>query len=76
MSLLNYRNAIMGWAAWKVVKRIVREKVLRKAPFIPSPPPAPTVVQRARSPRAFAAYLAAAGSVFAFLRLRKGGGAA
>jgi hypothetical protein len=70
VSVINRRNAVLGWLTLQLAKRQwVREKILRRTP----PPPPPTVVQRARNPKALAAILAAAGGVLAFLRLRKGG---
>jgi len=68
--MVNRRNALMGWAAWTVGKRILREKVMRQAP----PPPPPTLVERVKSRKAIAAYAVAAGaSTLVFLRLRRGG---
>jgi hypothetical protein len=68
-TIVNRRNAIMGWAAWAVAKRFLREKVMRQAP-----PPPPTVADRAKSRKAITAYAVAAGaSVLVLLRLRRGG---
>ena len=36
MGILNRRNAVTGWAVWKVVQRLVRRKLER---FRPAPPP-------------------------------------
>jgi hypothetical protein len=69
-SIVNRRNAIMGWAAWTVGKRFLKEKVMRQAPT----PPPPTLAERARSRKAITAYAVAAGaSTLVFLRLRRGG---
>jgi len=60
----------MGMAAWAVMKRILKEKVMRRPP----PPPPPTMAERARSRKAITAYAVAAGaSTLVFLRLRRGG---
>jgi hypothetical protein len=70
VSIVNRRNAIMGWAVWTVGKRFVKEKVMRQAP----PPPPPTITERATSRKAITAYAVAAGaSTLVFLRLRRGG---
>ena len=59
----------MGWAAWTVGKRILKEKVMRQ-----TPPPPPSLAERARSRKAITAYAVAAGaSTLVFLRLRRGG---
>jgi hypothetical protein len=69
VSIVNRRNAIMGWAVWTVGKRFVKEKVMRQAP-----PPPPTIAERAKSRKAITAYAVAAGaSALVFLRLRRGG---
>ena len=58
----------MGWAAWTVGKRFVKEKVMRRTP------PPPTIAERAKSRKAITAYALAAGaSTLVFLRLRRGG---
>ena len=57
-------------AAWALMKRVLKEKVMRQAP----PPPPPTLAERARSRKAITAYAVAAGaSTLVFLRLRRGG---
>jgi len=59
----------MGWAAWTVGKRFLKERVMRQ-----QPPPPPTIAERAKSRKAIIAYAVAAGaSTLAFLRLRRGG---
>jgi hypothetical protein len=69
VSIVNRRNAIMGWAAWAVAKTFLKEKVLRQKPT-----PPPTIADRAKSRKAIVAYALAAGtSVLVFLRLRRGG---
>jgi hypothetical protein len=72
MSVFNRRNAVAGWAVWKVGKQVVKRKLpLRRK----QPPPPPTFVQKLQSsPKAIAAFFVAAGAgVAAFLRLRRGG---
>jgi hypothetical protein len=32
MGIVNRRNAVMGWAAWKVVKRVGRQKAREAVP--------------------------------------------
>jgi len=67
VSILNRRNAVLGWAGWKVVKRVVRRKA--------APPPPPTPLERVGGLKAVAAALVAAGAgVAGLLRLRKRGG--
>ena len=64
MGIVNRRNAVAGWAVWKLAKRFLRRKVKKTVPPVP---------QAARHPKAFAAFLLAAGAGIAtFLRLRKG----
>ena len=66
-SIVNRRNAIMGWAVWTVGKRFLKEKVMRQ-------PPPPSIAERAKSRKAITAYAVAAGaSTLVFLRLRRGG---
>ena len=58
----------MGWAAWTVAKRFLKERVMRQQP------PPPTIAERAKSRKAITAYAVAAGaSTLVFLRLRRGG---
>ena len=58
----------MGWAAWTVGKRFLKERVMRQ------PPPPPTLAERAKSRKAITAYAVAAGaSTLVLLRLRRGG---
>src|SRR3954464_11934536 len=47
----------MGWAAWTVGKRFLKEKVMRRAP-----PPPPTIAERAKSRQAITPYAVAAGA--------------
>jgi hypothetical protein len=34
MSVINRRNAVMGWAVWSVVKRVGRRKARNAAPSV------------------------------------------
>jgi hypothetical protein len=66
MGIVNRRNAVAGWAAWKLAKRVLR----RKAQHAAAP-----VTTAARRPKALFALLVAAGAGIAtFLRSRAGGG--
>jgi hypothetical protein len=65
VSILNRRNALTGWAVWKVVPRLVKRKLRRKAP---EPPP-----KRVPRKSALAALGAAAAGAVTFLRLRRRG---
>ena len=59
MGILNRRNAVTGWATWKVVSRLVKRKA-------PPPPPKKRPVKSA-----IAAVTAALLGTAAFIRLRK-----
>jgi len=34
MSVINRRNAVMGWAVWSIVKRVCRRKARNAAPTV------------------------------------------
>ena len=61
MSIVNRRNAVLGWAAWEVGKRVARHKA-RSA--------VPSVDTETRRPNraAIVAVLAAAGAALVFWR--------
>jgi hypothetical protein len=73
MSVFNRRNAVAGWAVWKIGKRVVKRKL--PLPRRRKQPPPPTFMQKLQSsPKAIAAFFVAAGAgLAAFLRLRRGG---
>ena len=63
MGIVNRRNAVAGWAAWKLAKRALRKKAAKARP--------PQLETVARRPKALAALLvAAAAGVVSFLRSR------
>ena len=63
VGILNRRNAVMGWAAWKVAKRVGKKKARGAAPSVARGRPNKSLV---------AAVLAAAAGATAFLRGRRG----
>jgi hypothetical protein len=72
MGVFNRRNAIAGWAVWKVGKRVAKRKLPSLRRRQPRPP---TLRERLQSrQRTIAAFFVAAGAgLAAFLRLRRGG---
>ena len=62
MSIVNRRNAVMGWAVWKVMKRAGKKKA-RSA--------TPSVEDRKPNKPLIAVALAAAAGALAFLRGRR-----
>ena len=62
MGIVNRRNAVMGWAIWKVVKRVGKKKARQAAPSVSGGKPNRSLV---------AVVLAAAAGATAFLRGRK-----
>ncbi len=63
MAFFNRRNALLGWAVWKLGKRTAKKKA-REA--VPEPP--------SRSSAAFAAGVATFFGALAFWHRRRGGG--
>ena len=64
MSIVNRRNAVLGWAAWEVGKRVAKRKARQAVPAVDSE------TRRPNKP-AILATMAAAGAVLLFWR-RKG----
>lgn len=62
MSVFNRRNAVMGWAVWKVVKRAGKKKARDAAPAVEGGKPNKSLV---------AVVLAALGGAAAFVRGRR-----
>jgi hypothetical protein len=62
VSIVNRRNAVMGWAALKVAKRVGKKKARDAAPSVEGGKPNTSLV---------AVVLAAAAGAFAFLRGRR-----
>ena len=62
MAIVNRRNAVMGWAVWKVAKRAGKKKARGAAPTIEGGKPNKSLV---------AVVLAAAAGAVAFLRGRR-----
>ncbi len=65
MSILNRRNAMLGWAAWAVGKRVLKRKAKAAVP---------SRVAEARGPskRGVALLVATGAGVAAFIRRRSG----
>ena len=63
VGIVNRRNAVMGWAVWKVAKRVGRKKARDAAPGVEGGKPNKSLV---------AVVVAAAAGAFAFLRGRRG----
>jgi hypothetical protein len=65
VSVLNRRNAITGWAVWKLVQRLVQRKARRLLPSAAAPAKRP-------SPKGAAALLTTAAlGIAGFLRFRR-----
>jgi hypothetical protein len=62
VSIVNRRNAVMGWAVWKVAKRVGKKKARGAAPTVEDGKPNKSLV---------AVVLAAAAGAAAFLRGRR-----
>jgi hypothetical protein len=59
MSVINRRNAVMGWAVWKVAKRVGKKKAREATPSVEGGKPNPSLV---------AVVLAALAGAFALVR--------
>ena len=64
MSVINRRNAVMGWLTWEVGKRLIRWKAMHAVP---------KVEDRRPNKGAIALFAATVGGVVFFLRRRSGG---
>ena len=62
MGIVNRRNAVMGWAVWKVAKRVGKKKARDAAPSVEGGKPNKSLI---------AVVLAAAAGALAFLRGRR-----
>jgi len=62
VSIVNRRNAVMGWAVWKVAKRVGKKKARGATPTVEDGKPNKSLV---------AVVLAAAAGAAAFLRGRR-----
>ena len=62
MGIVNRRNAVMGWAVWKVAKRVGKKKARDVAPSVEAGRPNKSLI---------AVVLAAAAGALAFLRGRR-----
>ena len=67
MSIVNRRNAVLGWAAWKVGKRAMRRKAQAAKPTVEGGRPNKSLVA------AGAAGAAATAGALAVWRKRRGG---
>lgn len=66
MSIVNRRNAVMGWAAWQVGKRVVKHKAKDAVPKV-------DIDERRPNKSAVALFAASVGGIVFFLRRRSGG---
>ena len=62
MGIVNRRNAVMGWAVWKIAKRVGKKKAKDVAPSVEGGRPNKSLI---------AVVLAAAAGATAFLRGRR-----
>ena len=62
MSVINRRNAVMGWAVWNVAKRAGKMQARNVTPSVEGGKPNTSLI---------AVFLAAAAGAFAFLRGRR-----
>ena len=62
MSVINRRNAVMGWAVWKVAKRVGKKKARDMTPSVEGGKPNKSLI---------AVVVAAVAGAFAFLRGRR-----
>jgi hypothetical protein len=62
VSVINRRNAVMGWAVWNVAKRAGKMKARNVTPSVEGGRPNTSLI---------AVFLAAAAGAFAFLRGRR-----
>jgi hypothetical protein len=62
VSVINRRNAVMGWAVWKVAKRMGRKKARNVTPAVEDGKPNPSLI---------AVVLAAVAGAFAVVRGRR-----
>lgn len=65
MSIVNRRNAVMGWAAWQVGKRVMRHKAKSAVPKV-------DLEERRPNKGAIALFAAAVGGLVFFWRRRSG----
>jgi len=63
VSIVNRRNAVMGWVAWEVGKRVIRYKAMHAVP---------KVEERRPNKGAIALFAATVGGIVFFLRRRSG----
>ena len=66
MGFFNRRNALIGWLAWNVAKRVIRRKAKAAVPSID------TEAKRPNKPAILLAALAAVGGALLFWRSRSG----
>jgi hypothetical protein len=62
MSVINRRNAVMGWAVWSVAKRVGKRKARSATPSVEGGKPNKSLI---------AVVLAALAGVLTFLRVRR-----
>jgi hypothetical protein len=62
MSVINKRNAVMGWAVWSVAKRVGKRKARSATPSVEGGKPNKSLI---------AVVLAALAGVLTFLRVRR-----
>ena len=67
MGIVNRRNAVLGWAAWRIAKRVAKRKAKSAVPTIDTK-------KRRLNKAALIAGLAAVGGALMFWRKGSGGG--
>ena len=67
MSIVNRRNAVMGWAAWQVGKRLAKRKAKDAVPKV-------DLDERRPNKGAIALFAAAVGGIVFFWRRRRADG--
>jgi hypothetical protein len=65
VSIVNRRNAVMGWAAWQIGKRVMRHKAKSAVPKV-------DLEERRPNKGAIALFAAAVGGLVFFWRRRSG----
>jgi hypothetical protein len=68
MAIVNRRNAVLGWAVWRVVKYVARQKAKKAVPSVDPE------TKRPNKPAVVAAVVTAAGAALLVRKLTSSGG--